>query len=58
MAWSKGRLYQWTTGGGIPETLQVKVTVSPSLVMMSPDDKFTSIFGGTVRNSKKTIRKF
>jgi len=60
--WSNGRLYQCTTGGGIPDTLHVKVTVSPSFVIILPVDSSSSIFGGTVgkknsNNEYKTLNK-
>lgn len=40
-------LYQWITGAGNPKAVQGKVTVCPSLVIISPDDKLTSNRGGT-----------
>ena len=53
--WSNGRLYQCTTGGGIPDTLHVKVTVSPSFVITLPVDSSSSICGGTVGKKTQTM---
>ena len=47
----RGRLYHFTLGTGIPETLQTTLTVSPSLVIISPalPSSFSfNICGGTV----------
>jgi hypothetical protein len=55
--WSNGRLYQCTTGGGIPDTLHVKVTVSPSFVITLPVDSSSSICGGTVGKKTQTMSK-